>query len=273
MSDLNFEQLIAGRDKTLFQHRILSAEEEVRLAKRIERGDKAAKDELILHNLRLVKQLSSRYHTKSLSPDDLFHEGICGLIRAAEKFDWRKGFKFSTYATWWIKQSIQRAIADKDSTVRIPVHLADLRRAIDRFEEQYVDDHGCRPSLGEIATAVDKPVDVVRSVMNVRNLVSLDTPVGEDGETRLGDLIADSSVDVDEKAEAGVNAILVARAMQVLSKRERLLLSELYLRQKPLSAVATAVGMTSEKARLVERSALRKLRRELGAKVALPTAA
>ena len=170
---------------------LLTAEEEVALAKRIERGDHAAKEQMINSNLRLVVSIAKRYQGHGLSLLDLIQEGVLGLIRAVEKFDWRRGFKFSTYATWWIRQAVQRGVQNRSRVIRVPVHVAELERKASRAERELTAKLGRVPTEEEVAEAAKIPLDKLRQAREaVRTLASLDRPVGEDESATLGDLIA-----------------------------------------------------------------------------------
>src|SRR5690349_7911188 len=200
------EQLLreAGR------FRLLEPHEEIELAKRIERGDLAAKDRLINCNLRLVVSVARKYQGQGLSMNDLVQEGMLGLIRAAEKFDWRKGFRFSTYATLWIRQSIQRGLENSSRTIRLPVHIAQRERKINRTERELATRLGREPTEEEIAEAVELPVDQVIEIRKAaRPLTSLDQPIGEDGETSFGELITAEQPLVEDEVvqDAGTTAI------------------------------------------------------------------
>ncbi len=267
VSDLeNAEAAIERSRQAVFDHPILTRHQEVLLAKRIEAGDSEAIDSLMLNNMKLVKSeaLKFRGRTRFLSDEDLFQEGVIGLRRAAEKFDWRKGFKFSTYATWWIRQAIQRSIADKEHTVRIPAHMVVRLNRVAIAERNLFSQLGRAPSPSEIAAVVDMDVDEVDDLQRVsRQPVSLQAMIGADGATELGDLVAVDDVDVEEAALESIEVAIVERAIEVLDEEERSVITELYLRNSSLSRAASTVGITPENARIVERRALRKLRGEL----------
>jgi RNA polymerase primary sigma factor len=244
---------------------LLTAAEEVELAKRIERGDMRAKERMINCNLRLVVSIAKRYQTQGITLGDLVQEGVLGLIRAAEKFDWRKGFKFSTYATWWIRQAVQRGVANKARTIRIPVHIVEREQKIARATRELVAELERDPTNEEISERSKLPLAQVQEVRSAaRAVASTDAPVGDDGDASFGDLFAAGGPTTEDEAEGALRNDAVRRAVAKLPDRERDVISLRFGlagdgQPASLEAIGKTLGITRERVRQIETEALRRL--------------
>ncbi len=244
---------------------LLTAAQEVEISKKIETGDKRAKDLLVNSNLRLVVSIAKRYQGHGLTLLDLIQEGIIGLIRAAEKFDWRKGFKFSTYATWWIRQAVQRGVANKARTIRIPVHIVEREQKISRAERELMAKLERSPTEDEIAEKAKLPVKQVREVRSAaRAVASLDKPVGDDSSASFGDLFASGDRQPDEQVEVELTEKALHEAISDLGEREQQILNLRYAlsgteEPKSLEEIGRILGITRERVRQLEAGALRRL--------------
>jgi RNA polymerase primary sigma factor len=265
MSGLPLDDSVRMWLREVGRTQLLSIEEEIRLAKRIERGDQDAKLILTQANLRLVVSIAKRYTLRGMSFPDLIQEGNIGLIRAVEKFDFRKGYKFSTYATWWIRQAITRAIADQGRTIRIPVHMVETINRLVKVSGQLLQDLGREPSLEEIARALDLPVERVSEIIRIApEPLSLETPIGEEDDSHLADFLPDNDSSPADAATFQLLRDKIEEALDQLAPRERDVLKMRFGLDDGYPHTLEEVGrhfqVTRERIRQIEAKALKKLR-------------
>lgn len=245
---------------------LLTQEQELRLAARCAEGDKDAKDTLITSNLRLVVSVAKRFNGKGMSFGDIIQEGNIGLMRAVDKYDHTKGFRFSTYATWWIRQAIVRALADKAFDIRIPVHMWDMVNKVRRERARLMKELEREPSLEEYSETLGLPEDRVKEILNItKTVVSLDTPVGEEEDTTIGDFIPDDAAEAPDEAvsKSMLNGIVI-ELLDTLTQREAMVIKMRFGfvdgRSYTLEEVGERLGVTRERVRQIEAKAIRKLR-------------
>jgi RNA polymerase primary sigma factor len=245
---------------------LLTAEEEVDLAKRIERGDRDAHERMVTSNLRLVVSIAKKYRSEELALLDRIQEGVLGLMRGAEKFDWRRGFKFSTYATWWIREAIERAIQNKERTIRVPVHVIERERKIAKSERRLAEELGRDPTDAEVAADTSLSVRMIAEARSAaRTVTSLDKPVGEDGDTSPGELLPAEGGDPLDELDLSLRRDALKRAVALLPDAERDMITMRYGvgseedEPCPLTEVARRMGLSRNRARTMEARALARL--------------
>lgn len=265
-SQADINNAVAAYLKQIGGSRLLTRDEEVALAKRIEKGDEEAAHELAEANLRLVVSIAKHYVNLGLPFTDLIQEGNIGLIRAVKKYDYTKGFRFSTYATWWIRQAISRAIAEQSRAIRLPVHAVETINRIARIKSGFLTEHGREPTLDELSEIIDIPPRRLKDIMEMdKGLVSIDAPVGEDEESQVGDFITDERNNTSGEVDSKLLKEDLIKALDRLSEREAAILKMRYGLDggspRTLEEVGRYFNITRERVRQIEIKALRKLRR------------
>lgn len=251
--------------KEISKVELLTAEEEIELSKRIQNGDQDAKNQLCEANLRLVANIAKRYVGHGMPYLDLIQEGNIGLMKAVDKFDYTLGYKFSTYATWWIRQAITRSIADQSRVIRVPVHMVDNIYKLNRAQKKFLQIYGREATMEELAEELDMPKDKIKQIMKAaQGTISMNTPVGEEEDTTLGDFIPDDELTPDERAiEAGMREE-VSKVLDSLTDREKQVITLRFGledgRERTLEEVGQKFGVTRERVRQIEKKALNKLR-------------